>query len=431
MTFTDANPTFPYQSSEAKSQLGIPDSSEIHLAITKLAERLIALAEGTTLCDSNIRISALRTASEGVLFSYPFEVVATLFRSKLGLHIEQDASDRIGTSKREDWLGQAVRYLRAEGVEIPTSFGEQVSNYGWRNTPHATCAPSKRANRMNPFELQILQAAEIVAGADALIISAGAGMGVDSGLPDFRGNDGFWKAYPALAKAQLNFTEVASPKAFHQDPKLAWGFYGHRLALYRQTVPHPGFAILRKWCERMQLGARIFTSNVDGQFQKAGFSEDQVHECHGSIHHLQCMNECASGVWSAEQFVPEIDVETCHLVNEPPVCPHCGGLARPNVLMFDDWNWMGRRSDAQRRAETNWLSSLAVASPRIVIVEIGAGTAVPSVRHFSHRISQEYGAPIIRINPRESQVPSSRDIGFATGSLEALRGIDLAIENLR
>ena len=97
--------------------------------------------------------------------------------------------------------------------------------------------------------------------------------------------------------------------------------------------------------------------------------------------------------------------------------------------MFDDWNWVGRRSDAQRRAEANWLSSLSVASPRIVIVEMGAGTAIPSVRHFSHRISQEYGSPIIRINPRESQVPSSRDIGFATGSLEALQGIDLAMEN--
>lgn len=282
---------------------------------------------------------------------------------------------------------------------------------------------------MNPLALQIQQAAEIVASADALIICAGAGMGVDSGLPDFRGNEGFWKAYPALAKAQLNFTEVASPRTFLQDPALAWGFYGHRLALYRQTVPHPGFAILRKWSERMQLGARIFTSNVDGQFQKAGFSEDQVHECHGSIHHLQCMNECASGVWSAEQFVPEVDVETCRLLNEPPVCPLCGGLARPNVLMFGDWNWVSVRSDAQRRAEANWLPSRAEALPRIVVIEIGAGTAIPSVRHFGHHMCREYGARLIRINPRESQVPSSGDIGFATGSLEALRGIDLAMED--
>lgn len=283
---------------------------------------------------------------------------------------------------------------------------------------------------MNSVALQTQKAAEIIADADAMVISAGAGMGVDSGLPDFRGNEGFWKAYPALAKAQLNFTEVASPRTFQQDPKLAWGFYGHRLALYRQTVPHPGFAILRKWCERMQLGARVFTSNVDGQFQEAGFSEDQVHECHGSIHHLQCMNECVSGVWSAQGFVPDVNVETCHLVNDPPSCLCCGELARPNVLMFGDWKWVSERSDAQRRAEANWLSSLAEALPRIVVVELGAGTAIPSVRHFSHHISQKYGAPIIRINPREWQVPSSRDIGFATGSLEALRGIDLAIEDM-
>lgn len=275
-----------------------------------------------------------------------------------------------------------------------------------------------------------LQAAELIAGADALVIAAGAGMGVDSGLPDFRGNEGFWKAYPALAKAQLNFTEVASPRTFLQDPKLAWGFYGHRLALYRKTVPHAGFAILRKWSERMPLGARIFTSNVDGQFQKAGFSEESIHECHGSINHLQCMNECASGVWSAEQFLPEVDAATCHLLNDAPACPHCGGLARPNVLMFGDWNWVSRRSDTQRRTEASWLSRTAEARPRIVVIEMGAGTAIPSVRHFSHGLSREHGARIVRVNPREFDVPSSGDIGIACGSLAALRGIDAALERL-
>ena len=80
------------------------------------------------------------------------------------------------------------------------------------------------------------QAAQVIADADALVIAAGAGMGVDSGLPDFRGNEGFWRAYPALAKANLNFAEVASPRTFVQDPSLAWGFYGHRLDLYRKTV---------------------------------------------------------------------------------------------------------------------------------------------------------------------------------------------------
>lgn len=274
-----------------------------------------------------------------------------------------------------------------------------------------------------------LHAAELIAGADALVIAAGAGMGVDSGLPDFRGNEGFWKAYPALAKANLDFMDVADPRTFARDPRLAWGFYGHRLGLYRKTIPHAGFDILRKWGERMLLGSWIFTSNVDGQFQKAGFSEEHINECHGSIHHLQCMNECESGVWSAAEFKPEVDDETCRLLNVPPRCPQCGSLARPNILMFGDGNWLEQRSEAQRQRETQWLESIVDNQARVVIVEMGAGTAIPSVRHFSHRISHEFSGRIIRINPRESKVPSSRDIGFATGSLETLRGIDLAIED--
>ena len=63
-------------------------------------------------------------------------------------------------------------------------------------------------------------------------------MGVDSGLPDFRGEHGFWKAYPALGRAKISFDSIASPEAFEKNPRLAWGFYGHRLKLYRETVPH-------------------------------------------------------------------------------------------------------------------------------------------------------------------------------------------------
>lgn len=281
---------------------------------------------------------------------------------------------------------------------------------------------------MKDLNLDLERAAQLIAGADALVIAAGAGMGVDSGLPDFRGNEGFWRAYPALAKANLNFAEVASPRTFEEDPKLAWGFYGHRLALYRETAPHPGFEILRQWGERMPLGARVFTSNVDGQFQKAGLHEDQIHECHGSIHHLQCMNECKSGVWSAEGFVPTVDAEACRLLSLPPQCPQCGALARPNILMFNDWGWTPQRCESQSRAEARWLDSIAEGQARVVVVEIGAGKAIPSVRHFGHRISHELDGRIIRINPGESQVPSSMDVGLAMGSLEALRGIDALID---
>lgn len=114
--------------------------------------------------------------------------------------------------------------------------------------------------------------------ADALLVTAGAGIGVDSGLPDFRGTDGFWRAYPALRHERFEFHEIASPQAFRAWPQLAWGFYGHRLALYRSTVPHAGFAILRRWLDAMPNGGFVLTSNVDGQFQKAGFDPARIVE---------------------------------------------------------------------------------------------------------------------------------------------------------
>src|SRR5450432_764407 len=93
-------------------------------------------------------------------------------------------------------------------------------------------------------------AAQEIASADALLIGAGAGMGVDSGLPDFRGNQGFWRAYPMYAARKLDFAAMADPRWFRSDPAFAWGFYGHRRNLYRATQPHEGFQILKRWAER-------------------------------------------------------------------------------------------------------------------------------------------------------------------------------------
>ena len=61
------------------------------------------------------------------------------------------------------------------------------------------------------------RAAQAVAHAEAMLIGAGAGMGVDSGLPDFRGDQGFWRAYPPIARLGLSFVEMANPQWFEDD----------------------------------------------------------------------------------------------------------------------------------------------------------------------------------------------------------------------
>ncbi|MGM9483913.1 SIR2 family NAD-dependent protein deacylase [Roseateles sp. NT4] len=269
-------------------------------------------------------------------------------------------------------------------------------------------------------EAALDQAAELIAQADALVIAAGAGMGVDSGLPDFRGREGFWRAYPALGRAGLDFTSVASPQTFERDPHLAWGFYGHRLALYRRTVPHAGFALLKRWGERMPQGLAVFTSNVDGQFQRAGFDDTApLHECHGSLHWLQCLRGCGQAPWPADGVEPDINEAECRWPGELPACPSCGALARPNLLMFGDWGWEGDRYEAQSRRLSDWLGCVE----RAVVVELGAGTAVPSVRHFSQLVVAAHGGQILRINVREPQVAAAFGIGLGLGALEALQAL--------
>ena len=168
----------------------------------------------------------------------------------------------------------------------------------------------------------IHEAAGIIAGAGALLISAGAGMGVDSGLPDFRGSQGFWNAYPPYKKLGLDFYDLANPDWFARDPELAWGFYGR--------------------------------------------------------------------------------------------------LARPNVLMFGDWDWRPQRGREQALRLRDWLETLA--GKRLAVIECGAGTAVPSVRRLSEQLLSRPGTRLVRINPREAEVPEGQ-VGLSGSALAALEAI--------
>jgi NAD-dependent SIR2 family protein deacetylase len=261
------------------------------------------------------------------------------------------------------------------------------------------------------------QAARALDGASALLFTAGAGMGVDSGLPDFRGPEGFWNAYPAYRHLGLGFVDLAQPRWFEDDPELAWGFYGHRLELYRRTLPHAGFALLRRWAAARP--AHVFTSNVDGQFQRAGFEEAQVTECHGSIHHLQCTQGCGVGIFSAEGIAIAVDEASFRARPPLPACPACRALARPNVLMFGDGDFDGDRTLAQERRLEAWLRDV----PRsgLVVVECGAGLAIPTVRGLGDRLARS-GATLVRVNVREPQ--AARGIAIALGAREALERID-------
>jgi hypothetical protein len=91
--------------------------------------------------------------------------------------------------------------------------------------------------------------------------------------------------------------------------------------------------------------------------------------------------------------------------------------------MFGDWGWLGHRSGQQEAKLENWLCSAK--SP--VVIEIGAGVQIQSVRYFSRSIVEEYGGRLIRINPKEWQVDSALDVGLALTGLAGLQAIDTCL----
>lgn len=267
--------------------------------------------------------------------------------------------------------------------------------------------------QLSPIEIERIKS--LFSNADSLIISAGAGMGVDSGLPDFRGNQGMWQTYLELGKQRIDFMDIANPAAFRQTPRLAWGFYGHRLDSYRHTQPHQGFYLLKQLAEKLELPYFVFTSNVDGQFQKAGFNASQIYECHGSIHHLQCFEPCDQEIWSADQLQPEIDKDLCQWLGDLPKCSACGSLARPNVLMFNDDQWIRQRNYQQYKRLEKFIKQYH----HPVVIEIGAGTAIATVRGFSERFAPQ----LIRINLREAMLPSKGGVSIAENAVIGIQNI--------
>ena len=134
-SFTDGSPSFPYQSSEASCHLGIPDSPAIHLAITQLAERLLALPTRTCESNGHIRIMALRCASYGVLMRHSFESVEFRFGVYLNLPNDQLAYDRAVKAAPTHWLNQAIERLEGEGIAVDRSVQRQATCYGWTQLP--------------------------------------------------------------------------------------------------------------------------------------------------------------------------------------------------------------------------------------------------------------------------------------------------------
>ena len=383
------------------------------------------------------------------------------------------------------------------------------------------------------------RAARALKESNVFLLVTGAGFSADSGLAVY--NDiGKVLAYKLRG---LDYSDVCRPQWLHQEPALFYGFWGQCFNDYRDTQPHEGYRILRKWRDDKKNGdiakeirsriqrkyhsrrpfddknARLhtpylvdhetqiagsffaYTSNVDAHHYDT-FGAEEIHDCHGNIEIWNCSNEdCSSGMWRApldyrfavnketmlapetKQQQEEVENPSEDEDNGPakvghikttgerynllkymplaldqtgwkdlgsdgnwPRCGHCNSLARPSILMFNDFGSNFRYDLAQDARWETWeeaVMDLVKAKNddplKICILEIGCGLNVPTCRNLSEHTVQQVlrrgGNPtLIRINPdypnAPKQVPRHHVISIRSKGLEALKRIDKIYRSL-
>ena len=113
-------------------------------------------------------------------------------------------------------------------------------------------------------------------------------------------------------------------------------------------------------------------------------------------------------------------MKNCILLVKKPRCPYCGGLARQNVLMFDDWTYSSNYQDFKKLRLDAWLKEVK----NLVVIELGAGKAIPAVRYFSERTAKMKKGGFIRINPQDAGMPKMHFLSLEMTALAALKEID-------
>jgi NAD-dependent deacetylase len=149
------------------------------------------------------------------------------------------------------------------------------------------------------------------------VVLTGAGISTESGIPDFRSPTGIW--------ADVDPFEVASIQAFRRDPERVWDFYRARIHVLLEAEPNRAHLALAE-LERRQLVQAVITQNIDLLHARAGSTE--VVEVHGSIATSGCLRcrhvEALHGVLAQLEH------------RRMPVCPSCGNVLKPGVVMFGE-----------------------------------------------------------------------------------------------
>ncbi len=231
---------------------------------------------------------------------------------------------------------------------------------------------------------ELKRAAAILADAKNVVVSTGAGMSRDSGVPTFRdAMTGLW--------ARFDPHELANAQAFSSRPARVFGWYLWRWNLVNNATPHTGYKALVN-LEKAFEQLLVVTQNVDGFHRRVG-SRDVV-ELHGSLEAFRCFDNGhpydSAGLKGLETGEDgEVD---------PPRCTICGSLIRPGVVWFGE---MLPREPVERAwAAVGQCDALLVVGTSAVVYP---AAELPS-------IALRRGCPVIDVNPDSTPITDDVDV---------------------
>jgi NAD-dependent deacetylase len=227
----------------------------------------------------------------------------------------------------------------------------------------------------------LARAAEILARAERVVVSSGAGMSKESGIPTFRdAMEGLW--------ANFDPQELATEQGFRRDPRRVWSWYAWRRQRIGEARPNAGHLAVAEMATVVP-SLSVVTQNVDGLHTDAGSAD--VIEVHGSIRRVKCLDR---GHLFSGELPPYEEGEE----QDPPACPVCGSPLRPDVV------WFGEMLPAAA-VERAW--SLVGRCDAMLLIGT-SGTVWPAAE--LPLVARRSGARIIEVNPAPSELTHAADV---------------------
>lgn len=221
---------------------------------------------------------------------------------------------------------------------------------------------------------------------ERLTVLTGAGISAESGIPTFRGPEGYW----TVGSREYHPQEMATYRMFRENPYEVWKWYLYRIGVCAAAEPNPGHLAVSALERALPDRFTLITQNVDSLHLRAGNSLENIFQIHGNIFYTRCQSECGYGVqplpdgltWKEKEG--KLSEEDKRLL----ACPKCGELLRPHVLWFDE---------SYDEVHYHFQSSLAAAAKTDLLITVGTSGATNLPNQVAWRVFQN-GGTMIDIN---------------------------------